>query len=65
MALAGFSDNPVVSLIDPPLTTVRQPAHDIGETAARMLIENILNKEETKNTGTRILKTELIVRLST
>jgi DNA-binding LacI/PurR family transcriptional regulator len=43
MALVGFSDSPLSSLIDPPLTTVRQPAYEMGKTAAELLIDQIKN----------------------
>ena len=64
IALVGFSDNPVSSLIDPPLTSVRQPAHEIGEYAARFLFDDILDETKDKTTETKILATELIVRSS-
>ena len=65
VALVGFSDNPVDSLIDPPLATVRQPAHKIGEFAARFLIEDILDGDREKPAETKILQTELVIRQST
>jgi DNA-binding LacI/PurR family transcriptional regulator len=63
IALVGFSDNPEVSLIDPPLTTVRQPAYEMGQEATRMLVERINNPELEPIVKT--LHTKLIVRKST
>ncbi len=65
IALVGFSDNPTVSLIDPPLTTVRQPAYDIGKTAAALLLEQIHLKSKKFSSKTITLETELIIRKST
>ncbi|MBN1997572.1 LacI family DNA-binding transcriptional regulator [candidate division KSB1 bacterium] len=64
IALVGFSDNPVVSLIDPPMTTVHQPAADIGKTAAGLLFEHIQSGRQFQPKHV-VLPTELIVRQST
>ena len=41
VAVAGYTDEPVASLIDPPLTTVRQPIKDIGINAAELLFRQL------------------------
>lgn len=38
VAVVGFDDVPFAAHTDPPLTTVRQPLRQMGETAARMLM---------------------------
>ncbi len=43
IALAGFFDNPVSRFMNPPLTAVRQPTFDIGQSAATVLIKMIEN----------------------
>lgn len=43
IALVGFSETEVAQLIDPPLTSVEQPTFEMGETAARLLLEQINN----------------------
>ncbi|RPH90661.1 MAG: LacI family transcriptional regulator [Calditrichaeota bacterium] len=62
VALVGFSDNPIDALLEPSLTTVRQPAHEMGETAARLLLEHIHDKQ--KPVESIVLQTELIIRQS-
>ena len=62
VALVGFSNNPISSLIDPPLTTVDQPAFEIGRSAASLLIDQILSGEPLGEPEIRVLKTRLIVR---
>ena len=64
VALVGFSNNPVTALVDPPLTTVDQPAFEIGAEAANMLLEQF-DREEPPEAETRTLKTTLVVRRST
>lgn len=66
MALVGFSNNPISALIDPPLTTVEQPALDLGRMAARLLLEQLKQKDPYPAVPvTKVLKTRLIVRKST
>ncbi len=65
IALAGFSDNPIASLIDPPLTTVKQPAYELGAAAAKLLLQEIEDEEGEFQPKTEILKTRLIIRQST
>lgn len=62
MALCGFSDNPVAALIDPALTTVAQPAFDMGRTAARLLLDELRAGGVHR---TIVLPTRLCIRRST
>ena len=42
VALVGFSDTPVAALIEPALTTVHQPAFDMGKwTAVSLLLKPV------------------------
>jgi DNA-binding LacI/PurR family transcriptional regulator len=45
IALVGFDDLLMASLVHPPLTTVRQPVYEMGTASARLLIERINNPE--------------------
>jgi LacI family transcriptional regulator len=65
MALIGFSNNQVSALIEPPLTTVDQPASEIGKTAATLLLEQIRSTTKSFQPQVKLLKTKLIVRKST
>ncbi|HPT32724.1 MAG TPA: substrate-binding domain-containing protein, partial [Prolixibacteraceae bacterium] len=44
VALVGFTESKLAPLIDPPLTSVAQPTHEIGTTAARLLLDRIESK---------------------
>lgn len=63
IAIVGFSNNKITSIVDPPLTTVEQPSFEMGKRAAEVII-NMIEKEE-KIKETIILDTKLIVRAST
>ncbi|UCE54071.1 MAG: LacI family DNA-binding transcriptional regulator [Desulfobacterales bacterium] len=65
IALVGFSNTNVSSLLEPPLTTVEQPSYEIGKIAAQLLMDQIQNNDETFVPKFKILKTHLIVRGST
>ncbi len=64
VALIGFTDDPRAPLTTPPLTTVRQPAFEIGRTAAQQLIA-IIDDETLQNQSDEIVvKSDLIIRES-
>jgi DNA-binding LacI/PurR family transcriptional regulator len=65
IALAGFSNTHMASLLDPPLTTVEQPSYEIGKIAAKLLMEQINDSKEDFVAKFIVLKTHLIVRGST
>jgi LacI family transcriptional regulator len=41
LSLVGFDDMPFAALLSPPLTTVRQPIHELGEEGAKFLFKLI------------------------
>lgn len=61
VSLVGFDDEPAAAFMIPPLTTVRQPAVELGLEATRIILARL--KGET--TSPARLKGELIVREST
>jgi LacI family transcriptional regulator len=64
LGFAGFSNSKVGDLFDPPITVVKQPAFEIGQTATEMLIRMIESKRPVVDFETKILETELIIRES-
>lgn len=64
IGLVGFSDNPNATLVRPALTTVSQPAYEIGKTAASILLD-ILHGRSGKKGMTIMLETSLVIREST
>jgi DNA-binding LacI/PurR family transcriptional regulator len=63
VALVGFNDEPVASLLTPTLSSVSQPAFEMGKTAAQLFLEQ-LNSESILPPRTITLKPTLIVRES-
>jgi LacI family transcriptional regulator len=65
VALVGYDDIPIASLIEPGLTTVRQPIERMGSMAAELLL-NMLDDptEEGASAHRIILPTELVIRAS-
>jgi DNA-binding LacI/PurR family transcriptional regulator len=61
-AVVGFNDVPLAEYFDPPLTTVRLPAYELGRTASEWLSRLIAG--ETLDKSGLILETELIIRSS-
>lgn len=61
--IISFSNLQTASLLNPSLTTITQPAFDIGETAAKELLRIISKKGNTS--GNVVLKSRLIKRRST
>lgn len=64
ISLIGFDDMDWYPVADPPVTTVAQPAYEIGARAAQRLLMRIRSKRQLKP-RTILLPTELIVRGST
>lgn len=64
VALIGFSDNPLNSLLSPSVSCIRQPAFEIGQRSAAMLIDLIENKTPPEQYQTIQLETLLDIRNS-
>jgi len=62
IAIVAFSDNIRAQLISSPLTTVRQPAYEIGRKAAEKLISSI--ESEVADVEDIVVNAELVIRRS-
>lgn len=62
VAVVGFNDEPYDIFLSPALTTVRQPAYEIGIEAARIFLEERDFDLENFQPQTRVLDTTLIIR---
>ncbi len=63
ISIVGFDDIPMAALLNPPLTTIRQPLQDMGRIATTLLLDRIREPEQEKSSV--VLPTELVVRGST
>lgn len=64
VAIVGFSNEPISSVIEPSLTTIDQPGFQMGKQAMEMLLEQITNGKKSRNGKATILKSSLIERES-
>jgi LacI family transcriptional regulator len=64
IALVGFTNLRVAEFLNPALTSVTQPAFEMGQIATELLIKLIESKKPVDTFETRILDTQLIVRAS-
>lgn len=62
VSVVGFDAIPLAAYLDPPLTTIALPAHDLGFTAGRAILDRIAGRPVAWRT---LLPTDLIVRAST
>ncbi|TZF85551.1 LacI family transcriptional regulator (plasmid) [Pedobacter sp. BS3] len=62
ITVAGFTNSNLVNLFSPSLTSVRQPAFEMGQVATQLLIEMIESKRPVTEFETRVLKTDLILQ---
>ena len=63
IAIMGFSNNKITTLVDPPLTTVDQPSFEMGKRAAQILLQQI-EKDHIQPQHV-ILDAKLVIRGST
>ena len=62
ISVVGFDDIALAAFFDPPLTTVRLPAYDLGVAVGTALLDRVAGRPVPDRT---LLPTELIVRSST
>lgn len=62
IAVASFNDNSVARFMNPPLTTVRLPAEEIGETAVDLVLERLAGRDLGKRV---VLESKIVWRAST
>jgi Transcriptional regulators len=64
IAVVGFNNDAIGKLIEPALTTINYPGKDIGEIAARNLIDHLKGISNIHHTNTIIVRSDLIIRKS-
>jgi LacI family transcriptional regulator len=63
VALVGFDDVDFYTLLTPPVTTIRQPAAELGSISTRLLLQRIKNESSSSSVRT-VLPVTLVVRES-
>lgn len=64
IAIVGFNNDAIGKLIEPTLTTVNYPGTEMGEIAARNLINHLKGISNMHHTNTIIVRSELTIRNS-
>jgi LacI family transcriptional regulator len=64
IAVVGFNNDAIGKLIEPRLTTINYPGIDMGEIAARNLVNHLEGIGNMHQTNTIVIRSELIVRES-
>jgi len=64
IAIVGFNNDAIGKLIEPALTTINYPGLDVGEIAARNLINHLKGLSNIHQTNTIVVRSELIIRKS-
>ena len=62
MALVGFDDVSIAKYVEPPLTTIKLPAYDLGWKAGQLALSLI--DHEKPGASSQLLETELVIRES-
>lgn len=62
IAIVGFNNDPIGQVVQPRLSTVHYPAEELGEVAAKSLIQHLQGQMDIHHTNTIILRHELMVR---
>lgn len=65
LAVMGFNNDPITTIIEPNLTSTINPGFEIGKQAAKLILDHTRLKWTSKNFTTIKLGTELVVREST
>lgn len=64
IAIVGFNNDAIGNLIEPSLTTINYPGIDMGEIAARTLINHLKGISDLQQIHTIVVNTDLIIRNS-
>ncbi|MFT4092469.1 MAG: LacI family DNA-binding transcriptional regulator [Niabella sp.] len=64
IAVVGFNNDAIGNLIDPALTTVNYPGSEMGEIAARTLINHLKGVSNISQINTVIINSDLLIRKS-
>lgn len=64
IALVGFNNEPITALLSPSISSISQPAFEMGKMAARLFIEQLNSEETTYKYKKSVFEPELIIRES-
>jgi LacI family transcriptional regulator len=62
--VVGFNNDAIGKIVEPQLTTIDYPGIDMGEIAARNLINHLKGISNIKHTQTIVIRSDLVIRRS-
>jgi LacI family transcriptional regulator len=62
IAVVGFNNDAIGKIVEPQLTTIDYPGMEMGEVAARNLINHLKEVSNIKDTQTIVIRSQLIIR---
>jgi len=62
IAFVGFNNDPVSTVVEPNLTTINYPGYEMGQLAARSIIDHLNGTSNIHTTNTILLRSELVIR---
>jgi len=64
IAIVGFNNDAIAHLVEPALTTINYPGKELGEVAARTLVDRLKGVSTLQQINTIIINSDLIIRRS-
>lgn len=64
IAIVGFNNDTISKIVEPKMTTIDYPGIDMGEIAARNMINHLKGISNIRHTNTILVRSELIIRNS-
>jgi LacI family transcriptional regulator len=64
IAFVGFNNDPTSCVIEPNLTTIDYRGYEMGEVAAKIMVDHLMKGDDLQKTHSLILRSELIIRES-
>ncbi len=64
IAIVGFNNDAISKLVEPQMTTIDYPGIDMGEIAARNMINHLKGLSDIKHTNTIVVRSDLVIRQS-
>ncbi|RNL84925.1 LacI family transcriptional regulator [Sinomicrobium pectinilyticum] len=62
LAVIGFNDDPIASIVEPALSTVIHPAIKMGQISAQRILQHAAEEDENNSPEVTVLPTELLIR---
>lgn len=64
IAFAGFNNDPMACVVEPNLTTIDYKGFEMGDLAAKIMINHLIENDDLMHTHSLILRSELVIRES-